>query len=80
MSGKGTLEFPNGDFFEGEFVGSLREGKGKYVPRQPNIDGLLFFAGGYVKDLKEGDGRLVYQSGEVSGRWRQGRYDYSFPS
>ena len=78
MSGKGSLKFPNGDCFEGEFIKNMREGKGKYTPRQPNIDGLLFFEGQYSKDLKEGKGRMVYGSGEVKGRWKQGKYDYSF--
>ena len=45
MNGEGVFEFVNGDKFEGTFVNNVREGKGKYIPRQPNIEGLLYFEG-----------------------------------
>lgn len=43
MSGRGEISFVNGDRFEGEFLNNGREGKGKYIPRQPNLEGLLYF-------------------------------------
>lgn len=33
---------------------------GKYTPRQPNIDGMLYFEGEYRKDVKNGPGVIKY--------------------
>ena len=70
----------NGDKFEGEFVNNLRQGRGRYIPRQPNIDGILYFEGEYSNDKKNGEGTMYYESGQVEGYWREGEYDYSFHS
>jgi hypothetical protein len=40
----------------------MREGKGRYTPRQPNMDGLLYFEGEYRQDMREGEGVLVFES------------------
>jgi hypothetical protein len=45
MWGHGIIYFLNGDSFEGEFIKNVREGKGKYIVQQPNIDDLLYFEG-----------------------------------
>jgi hypothetical protein len=78
MWGKGAFEFANGDKFEGTFVRNVREGKGKYIPRQPNIDGILYFEGEYHNDKKEGPGKMVYEHGSIEGMWKNGCYDYQF--
>ena len=78
MWGEGVFEFANGDRFEGQFVNNVREGKGRYIPRQPNIDGILYFEGEYRNDMKNGEGKMVYEDGEIVGMWKNNNYDFSF--
>lgn len=40
----------------------MREGKGKYIPRQPNIEGMLYFEGEYKSDVKHGPGVIKYEN------------------
>lgn len=78
MWGHGIFQFLNGDSFEGVFIKNVREGKGKYIVHQPNIDDLLYFEGQYKNDLKNGPGIMKYVDHEVLGHWKDGLYDYSF--
>lgn len=78
IQGEGVFQFANGDKFQGHFKNNVREGKGRYIPRQPNIDGLLYFEGQYANDQKNGPGVMVYDKGTVKGVWRDGCYDYHF--
>ncbi len=78
MEGFGVFEFSNGDRFEGQFVKNVREGKGKYMLHQPNIEDLLFFEGVYKNGVKNGPGQMKYVNYEVNGIWKDGSYYYSF--
>lgn len=77
MDGEGKFTFTNGDIYEGRFVMNLRCGFGRYTPKQPNSQGVLYFEGEYRNDLKEGPGKIIFEDHELEGTWRNGLYECS---
>ena len=60
---------PGAVVYEGEFIGDLRQGRG----RQTFADGS-WYEGGWVGDRMEGWGRMQYANGSwYEGNWRGGR-------
>jgi len=43
----------------------MRSGHGKYIPKQPNSDGILFFEGVYKNDLKDGAGKVHHANNVI---------------
>lgn len=58
-NGYGIIKYPNGEFYEGEFVDDEFEGKGKFVSEQMTYDGCWKM--GYA----HGKGKEVWKSGAV---------------
>merc|ERR1712051_791893 len=57
--GYGVMKWQNGDRYEGDWVGGLREGKGKYLSKSTGGK----YEGEYVADLKEGSGKYTFSNG-----------------
>lgn len=55
----GTLYFPNGDVYTGNWVDNIMQGKGQYRSSEGRI-----YEGYFVKGLFGSDGRLLYPTGE----------------
>lgn len=71
--GKGKLQLPNGELYDGEWHASKPHGRGRY--RFANGD---FYAGSYVDGVIHGTGAYTASTGELyKGEWvgglRQGR-------
>ena len=62
------IKYSNGDIYEGEFLGDLRHGKGKFI--WPNGD---IYEGDYIKDIQSGIGKFTWSSGDTyEGDWLDG--------
>ena len=67
-SGVGTLTWPDGVMYEGDFVGGKLLGKGTY--RWP--DGSVY-SGGILNGKREGEGKFESSGGQVfEGQWKDG--------
>merc|ERR1712061_847043 len=67
--GYGVMKWQNGDRYEGDWVGGLREGKGKYLSKSTGGK----YEGEYVADLKEGSGKYTFSNGDsYEGSWKGG--------
>jgi len=67
--GKGTMLFPNGDVYCGEYVNNKRHGKGTFV----YANGALY-VGDWEENQKHGKGRMVFPNGSTYfGDWDQGK-------
>jgi hypothetical protein len=79
-TGKGKYTWPNGEFYEGDFVDDKRTGKGKYT--WPNGD---FYEGDFVDNKLTGKGKYtlangkVYEGDFVDGK-RTGKGTYTWPT
>jgi hypothetical protein len=78
LEGHARAFFRNGDFYEGHFVRSQRQGKGVYKW----TDGRIY-EGDYLNDQRHGNGRFIYPSGdEYVGDYflgqRQGKGKFTF--
>merc|ERR1712072_81719 len=62
--GYGVMKWQNGDRYEGDWVGGLREGKGKYVAKRAGGK----YEGEYKNDLKHGKGKYTWSNGD----WYEG--------
>ena len=61
-----TIEYSNGDKFEGYKINDLYEGEGKYIYSRDNSS----YVGQYVKGKRHGFGTFNYASGNVyEGQW-----------
>lgn len=78
--GRGTLTYPNGDVYEGEFQSNRRHGHGTlWQLHQPNGSHAVYYSGEWADDAPNGVGSLFFASGErYDGQmkdWkRQGRH------
>eukprot|EP01029_Cantina_marsupialis_P029736 TRINITY_DN782100_c0_g1_i1.p1 TRINITY_DN782100_c0_g1~~TRINITY_DN782100_c0_g1_i1.p1 ORF type:complete len:221 (+),score=27.86 TRINITY_DN782100_c0_g1_i1:145-807(+) len=68
--GNGTLEFPNMDKFEGEFIDGMREGFGTFSSQK----GERIYVGYWKSSLKHGHGRETWKVGEYEGSWEKNLY------
>jgi len=67
--GFGVMRWQNGDRYEGEWDGGLRQGKGKYTSKASG--GL--YQGEYLNDLKHGFGKYEFSNGDYyEGNWKNG--------
>jgi len=68
IEGHARAFFANGDYYEGNFSKSQREGKGVYKWKDNRI-----YEGEYFNDMRHGMGRFVYPSGdEYVGQYEKG--------
>ena len=59
LSGKGTLQWSNGDIYEGDFKEGFREGLGKLVEASGRT-----YEGSWVRSLRQGEGKEVWPNGD----------------
>lgn len=68
LDGHARAFFQTGDFYEGMFVNSVREGKGVYKWSDGRV-----YEGDYINDQRHGHGRFVYPTGdEYVGGYEKG--------
>ena len=60
MQGKGKLNHPSGDFYEGEFVNNNPTGLGKYVKTSGEI-----YEGFWLLDKPHGKGKYRFSDGMI---------------
>lgn len=68
MHGKGLLQWKNDTWYEGDFAGNLRHGKGLYVDSRSQRS----YAGGWHCGTKHGDGVIYYSNNfknSYDGQW-----------
>ena len=71
--GVGTLTWPDGVVYEGDFFAGNLSGKGTY--RWP--DGSIY-SGGILNGKREGDGKFESSGGQVyEGQWKDGIFPVS---
>lgn len=64
--GIGNCKWPDGSYYEGDWVNNLRDGNGKFIE-----DGITY-VGQWQQDLKHGRGMITYKNGIVIiGIWVQ---------
>merc|ERR1712059_24471 len=67
--GYGVMKWQNGDRYEGDWVGGLREGKGTYTNKISGGE----YVGEYKADLKHGQGKYSFSNGDwYEGEWKEG--------
>lgn len=54
MSGKGRMEWENGDWYEGQFKNNIINGLGVYYKKDKDA----YFEGSYKNGLKNGKGKV----------------------
>ena len=75
VPGVGTLTWPDGVMYEGDFVGGKLLGKGTY--RWP--DGSVY-SGGILNGKREGEGKFESSGGQVfEGQWKDGNCSDAWP-
>ena len=57
-NGKATATYQNGEIYEGNFIGGLREGFGKYSYTNGDV-----YEGNFKENLKHGIGKMTYHEG-----------------
>jgi hypothetical protein len=57
---KGYQFYPNGDFYEGDFVQSQPHGRGKQIYSNGN-----FYEGDFVQSKPHGKGKKIYPNGDL---------------
>jgi len=68
--GRGTMVFPSGNMYEGQWRAGLQHGQGKYTFATGNV-----YEGGYVEGNKHGHGKFSYAEGDVyEGEFVAGLY------
>lgn len=73
LTGKGILEFPNGNRYDGEFKNGKRTGCGRYSYLQKDSP-YEYYIGQYVKDQPNGVGRLRWKNGnEYRGNFKDSK-------
>lgn len=82
-NGRGRYEWQDGSFYEGEFVDSMFQGKGKklWLVKLLNVLGLYYFAesektyeGQFAQNVFEGLGKLQFKDGRCyEGNFRGGK-------
>ena len=75
LYGRGEINFKNGDFYQGEFKGSKREGYGEMKFNSPlsevDFSNLGEYQGSWKNDVREGTGEMTYIDGsQFTGIWR----------
>ena len=70
-NGFGTMDFPNGDKYEGEWVKGKYHGKGVYI-KFTYANGCVY-EGDLVNGVPEGEGKKVWPNGATyTGQWHKG--------
>ena len=68
---KGTIEYPNGDKYEGEIMGDMAFGQGEM-----NYQNGDWYTGNFEQDKKSGWGKLVLQKGNVyKGNFKDDKFE-----
>ena len=68
----GTLRYPDGSVYAGNFLNGLRQGKGTYTYNDGQV-----YSGEWVEDLKHGNGEWILNDGSESsivGHWSKGKF------
>lgn len=67
MNGKGRIQWKDDTWYEGDFVGNLRHGRGLYVDSRQQRS----YAGGWHCGTKHGEGVIYYSSfsNSYDGEW-----------
>ena len=69
-TGKATVQYENGDIYEGQFADGIRSGEGIYRYNNPKNK----YEGGWEDNVKSGMGKMDYAGkGEYHGYWENGR-------
>lgn len=62
MTGEGTVEYSNGDRYEGDLLDFKKHGKGKLILKDKEEQ----YEGHFQNDLYDGIGTLTLKNGEIS--------------
>jgi hypothetical protein len=70
---KGTLQYSNGDIYEGEWKNGKRDGKGTIIYGNGEFKGDKY-VGDWLNDIKNGEGIYYYAIGDkYYGEWKDGQ-------
>ena len=69
-TGRGVMEFENGDHYEGDFAEGTLAGQGKMVYSSKDI-----YEGAWANGAANGEGTKTFEDGDVySGEWKDGKF------
>ena len=69
IQGKGTMKYPDGSYYSGDFANGMMDGHGKYYWHKTKH----WFSGEYKGNYREGKGTYYYSDTEFeTGEWKGG--------
>ena len=71
FTGKGKIEFPSGDVYEGDLVKGVMQGKGVLKYASGDV-----YEGDFAHGVREGNGKLTYANGMTyEGQWKDDAFN-----